>query len=132
MIRVLLADDDPRLLGAMERLLGREADIQIVGALHSADGAEATALAADPDVAVIDLSMPGANPLVIVRRMVDSGLKVRVVVFSGHADERSVRAAFDAGAWGYVDKLAELSEMVACIRRVASGDMAFPEWFDGA
>lgn len=56
MIRVLLADDDPRLLGAMERLLGRESDIQIVGALHSADGAEATVLAADPDVAVIDLS----------------------------------------------------------------------------
>jgi len=132
MIRVLLADDDPRLLGAMERLLGREPDIQVVGALPSADGAEATALAAQPDVAVIDLSMPGADPIAMVRRMADAGLKVRVVIFSGHADELSVRSAFDAGAWGYLDKLAELSEMVACIRRVAAGDMAFPDWFEGA
>lgn len=132
MIRVLLVDDDPRLLVALERLLSREADIQIVGALLNADAAEAVSLAQRPDVAIIDLSMPGADPLAVVRRMADAGLSVRVVVFSGHADERSVRSAMAAGAWGYIDKLADLTELVSCIRRVAAGDLVFPDWFDGA
>ena len=132
MIKVLLADDDPRLLGALERLLSREADIQIVGALLNADAAEAVSLAQRPDVALLDLTMPGADPLTVIRRMTDAGLSVRVVVFSGHADEISVRAALEAGAWGYIDNLAELTELVSCIRRVAAGDLVFPDWFDGA
>ncbi len=84
-----------------------------------------------PHVAVLDLSMPGADPLAEIKRL--SGLipDVRAIVYSGHADPDLIRAAFDAGAWGFLDKLAPPADMFMVVRRVAAGEAVFPPSLGG-
>lgn len=126
MIKVLFADDEPKLRQAWERLFTSQPDMELVGTLPNAEGLADAVVALKPDVAVLDLSMPGRDPLDEIRRMVVVSPHVRSIVYSGHADLDSIRAAFDAGAWGYLDKLAPPADMFKVVRRVAGGESVFP------
>ncbi len=129
MIKVVLVDDEPRLRRAWETLFASQADMALLAALPQADTLQQVIAEGAPDVIVVDLTMPGMDPLEAIRAVAASNPSVRSVVYSAHSDMASLRSAYDAGAWGYLDKLAAPSEMFSVIRRVAAGEAVFPADF---
>jgi two-component system response regulator DesR len=127
MIKVLFVDDEPRLRLAWEKLFASQPDMKLVAVLPRADTVEDAVGALLPDILVMDLNMPGVEPLSVVRSLAASRPEVRSIVYSAHSGPEPVRAAFDAGAWGYLDKLAMATEMFAVIRRVIAGEVVFPQ-----
>ena len=122
-IRLLLAEDHPVVRAGLERLLGNEADIELVGA--AADGAEAVELADGlrPDVVLMDLSMPVMDGIEATRRIVAAhDGAVSVLVLTSFAGREQVIEALDAGASGYLLKDAEPEELVRGIRAAARGE----------
>ena len=103
-VRVLIADDDPLFLDALEAILGIEAQIEIAGRAH--DGEEATRLAGElgPDVVLVDLSMPVVDGFEASRRIRADAPGAAVIVLTGSSNAEDVEKARDAGATGYVTK----------------------------
>lgn len=130
MIRVMLIDDEPRLLRAWKSLFGDRPGMLLVDARSRADGLVAAVEAAKPDIVVIDLTMPGEDPLVAIRDVAAAHPAVRAVAYTGQTDPMLIQEALNAGAWGYVDKLATPAEMFDAIERVAAGDVVFPRGFE--
>ena len=99
-----MADDDPLFLDALEAILGIEAQIEVVGRAH--DGDEATRLAAElePDVVLMDLSMPVVDGFEASRRIRAALPGTAVIVLTGSSYAEDVEKAYDAGATGYVTK----------------------------
>lgn len=126
LIRVLLVDDDPRILQAWRGAFAQRPEFVIVGERMEADDLEAALLGCSPDQVVIDLTMNGADPLEMVARLSESFPSVRFVVHSAHSDFETIQRAFDAGAWGYVDKLSAATSLFDVLRRVAEGEVVFP------
>jgi DNA-binding NarL/FixJ family response regulator len=123
MIRLLLAEDHPVVRAGLERLLAIEEDIDIVGS--AANGEEAVKLAAriQPDVVLMDLSMPVLDGIEATRRIVAAhDGAVRVVVLTSFSDRDEIMAAVDAGASGYLLKDAEPHELIAGVRAAARGE----------
>jgi DNA-binding NarL/FixJ family response regulator len=120
-ISVLLVDDHGVLRDGVRRLLESNADIKVIGAAD--DGREAVAKAAElrPDVVVMDISMPGLNGLEATRRIAERAPAAGVVVLSMHSSAELVRAAFAAGARGYLLKESAGDEVVKAVRAVAAG-----------
>ena len=130
MIRVLMVDDEPRLLQAWTQLLAGESEVKLVGTRSLADGLAAVVDELSPQVVVIDLTMPGSDPLDVVRQLSSSHPDVRAVAHSANNDPLLVQEAFDAGAWAFVDKVAAGTDLVDVIRRVARGEVVFPSGVD--
>ena len=103
-VRVLIADDDPLFMDALEAILGIESQIEIAG--RAQDGEEAMRLAAElsPDVVLMDLSMPVVDGFEASRRIRLESLATAVVVLTGSSYAEDVEKAYDAGASGYVTK----------------------------
>ncbi len=126
MMRVLLVDDEPRLCSAWERLFAMRTDMQLVGTLLQADGLQNAVATLTPDIVVIDLTMPGEDPLEAVRKVIAAHPEIKVIVFSGHSGVEHINAAFDAGAAGYMDKLTPPSKIFTLIQSIAAGETVFP------
>jgi DNA-binding NarL/FixJ family response regulator len=94
-------------------------------ALASADDFSAAAPEVDC-VALLDLSMPGRDPLAVLSELRDTCPLCRVIVYSGYSDRQTVQEALAAGAWGLVDKITPPPEILGAIRRVAGGEAVFP------
>lgn len=129
MIRVLFADDEPKIRSVWERLIDQQSDMCLVGTLESAEKLTETATELSPDIVVIDLTMPGPDPLDAVRSLTESSPQIKSVFYSAHSDDESVQAAFDVGAWGYIPKLASIAEICQALRQVADGEVTFPPDF---
>lgn len=119
-IRVLLADDDPAVLAALTDLLDGEPGMTVVAAAEDADSAIRLAITHRPDVALIDVKMPGHGPRAAreIRRVVPG---TRVVALSAHDDRASVASMLRAGALGYVTKGAPIDEILAGVERASRG-----------
>jgi DNA-binding NarL/FixJ family response regulator len=117
-IRVVLADDHRIVRDGLRALLGREADMDVVG--MASDGLEAVRLAGElqPDVLVTDVAMPGLNGLEAIRRIRIEHPSVRLLCLSMHDDSRMVLAVLNAGASGYVLKDSSSDELASAIRKV--------------
>lgn len=124
MIRVLLAEDQSLVLGAIAALLGMETDLEIVG--QARDGDQALVLAREqvPDVLVTDIEMPGQSGLEVARRVADAGLPTRTIIVTTFARPGYLRRAMEAGARGYLLKDAPAEQLADAIRRVAAGGKA--------
>ena len=124
-VRVLIADDHPVFRDGLASLLAPLPQIEVVGT--AADGLEAVALAArlEPDVAVMDIAMPGLDGIEATRRVVAAQPGTRVLVFTMGEDEATLLAAVRAGARGYLLKGAEQAEVVQAIASVHAGGVVF-------
>lgn len=122
MIRVLLAEDHPVVRAGIESLLAAADDVEVVGAVG--DGEEAVELAAElePDVVLIDLSMPRLDGIAATTRIVSTRPGARVVVLTAFADRERILGAIDAGALGYLLKDASPGELLDGIRAAARGE----------
>lgn len=119
-IRVLIADDQPLLRGALRMYLSAEPDIEVVA--EAEDGQEAVRLATElkPDVVVMDIRMPRMDGLTATRRVAAAGIKVMVIT-TFHLDEYVVEA-LRGGASGFLLKDATPDEVVRAVRVVAGGE----------
>lgn len=120
-IRVLLAEDQTMLRGALAALLELEHDIEVVA--QAADGREAQRLEREhhPDIVVTDIEMPHMTGLEFASHLKDSGSQARVIILTTFARPGYLRRALDAGARGYLLKDRPASELAEAIRRVHSG-----------
>ena len=119
-LRVLIADDHPVLLAGVRRIL-EDAGFEVVGEAHS--GPEVLPLAGrvDPDLAIIDLRMPGLDGLDCIDRLRRRYPRVKVVIFSMNGEPEQVQAAFQRGACGYVLKSIDPRGLVSAIRQAVDG-----------
>jgi two-component system, NarL family, response regulator NreC len=121
-IRVLVVDDHAVVRSGLRRVLDAEDDIETVAEAPSADRAIFEALEHKPDIVLMDVTMPDGSGVDALPVLLQSVPDTRVLMLSMHDDPAYVRAAFDAGASGYVLKEAADSEVVAAVRAVASGE----------
>jgi DNA-binding NarL/FixJ family response regulator len=121
LIRVLLADDHSIVRAGLRRLIEESGDITVVA--EAADGKEALVKAgeASPDVAVIDISMPGIDGLEVVTRLHALRPQLPILVLTMHEEEQYVIRALSAGAMGYVTKRSAPEELVRAVRKVHGG-----------
>jgi DNA-binding NarL/FixJ family response regulator len=121
-IRVLIVEDHALVRAGLEELLSGAEDIDVVGV--AGDGAEAIELAAaeEPDVVLMDLSMPVVDGIEATRRIRATQQEVRVVVLTSFSDQRRILEALDAGAIGYLLKDAEPDELFRGVRAAAAGE----------
>ncbi|GMA14797.1 response regulator transcription factor [Deinococcus metallilatus] len=124
MIRVLLAEDQALVLGALAALLSLEGDLDVVGT--AADGEAALKLACElrPDVLITDIEMPRLSGLDLAERLRESCPEVRVVIVTTFARAGYLRRALEVGARGYLLKDAPASDLAEAIRRVHAGGRA--------
>ncbi len=121
MIRVLLADDHSIVRAGLRRLVEDAGDMVVVA--EAADGREAIKKVEEsaPDVAVIDLSMPGMDGLEVVGRLLSHEPKLPVLILTMHEEEQYVVRAIEAGAMGYVTKRSAAEQLLEAIRKVRAG-----------
>ncbi len=120
-IRILLVDDHVVLRSALRLLIDREPDALVVGEATDSIEAMASAVSLKPDVAVIDLSIPGTGGIKLIEQMRIKVPGTRMAVLTTHDDPIYLRAALAAGALAYVVKTAADSELLEAIRAVAAG-----------
>jgi DNA-binding NarL/FixJ family response regulator len=120
-MKILLVDDHQMLREGLRATLAREADFAIVGEAGDGHAAIAAARALQPDVVVMDISMPGLNGLEATRHILAESPGIKVIGLSMHSDRRYVHAAFEAGASGYLLKNGASDELVVALRAVARG-----------
>ena len=120
---VLLADDHTLFRQGLRELLDREADIEVVA--EAKDGAEAVALASqlNPDVALLDISMPLLDGIEAGKRIAAQSPGTRILLLSAYDSADYVRRALHSGASGYLLKNVDRSMLAASIRLVAQGEM---------
>ncbi|MEV2268929.1 response regulator transcription factor [Nonomuraea africana] len=123
MIRVLLAEDQHVIRGALVALLGLEADLDVVAAVESGDQVVAAALAHRPDVAVLDIDMPGAIDGLDAAGELRARLPAcRTLMLTGYGKPGHLRRALDARVDGFMLKTVPPEELAAAIRKVAAGE----------
>jgi two-component system response regulator NreC len=120
-IRVFIADDHAVLRAGLRLLLGAEPDIEVVGEAASAAEALQGVRTLQPDVTLLDISMPEANGLQALQWIMSEAPGTRVVMLTMHDDESYLREALSAGAAGYTLKQAADTELLSAVRAVYAG-----------
>lgn len=119
-LRVMLVDDHA-LVRMGFRMLLAEAGIEVAAEAGTGEEACAAYARVQPDVVVLDLSMPGMGGLETVRRLVAQDAKARVLVLSAHEDTAHPRRALKAGALGWLGKRSAADALIAAVTAVAAG-----------
>jgi two-component system response regulator DesR len=120
-IRVLLAEDQSLVRGALTALLTLEGDIEVVAEVARGDEIVAAAEQVRPDVALLDIELPGADGLSVAAVLRDRLPDVRVIILTTFGRPGYLRRAMEAGAIGYVLKDAPASTLATAIRRATEG-----------
>ena len=126
-ISILLVDDHPVVRQGYRRVLENQSDFRVVAEADSAASAYSAFKQHAPHVVVLDISMPGASGLEAIRNIRLRDGRARILVFSMHTETVLVKAAFDAGASGYVTKSNEPAALIRAIRSVAQGERAMSD-----
>jgi two-component system, NarL family, response regulator DesR len=121
MIRVLLAEDQAMVRGALAALLSLEGDIEIVAEVARGDAVVPAALASHPDVALLDIEMPGGDGLGAAAALHDCMPTCRVVILTTFGRSGYLRRAMESGAVGFLLKDAPAANLAAALRRVVAG-----------
>lgn len=120
-IKILLADDHDLVRAGLRHIVEESGEVEVVA--EAADGAEAIrkALMNPPDVAVVDLSMPGMDGLEVVGQLKLHYPKLPILILTMHDEEQFVVRALEAGAMGYITKRAAPDQLVKAIRKLRAG-----------
>ena len=121
MIRVLIAEDQVMVREALAALLGLEPDIEVVAQVARGDEVIAAARAAEPDVALLDIEMPGGTGLEAARELRTAVPHARVLILTTFGRPGYLRRAMEHGAAGFLLKDAPGAELAAAIRRAVEG-----------
>lgn len=120
-IRIILADDHPIFRGGLIHSIEETGTFEVVGVGGSADEAVALAAKHKPDVALLDLSMPG-NGITAASRIADAGTASAIAMLTVSEDGADVTAAMQAGAAGYILKGVSASELRSILQKIAAGE----------
>ena len=122
-IRILIADDHGVIRAGLCALLAGFPDISVVG--EASDGGEAIAKAVElqPDIVLMDLSMPNIGGIEATRQLLQGETNIRVLILTVHEDESLLKEVVRAGASGYIVKRAAQEDLIHAIRVVARGDL---------
>ncbi len=121
MIRVLLAEDQAMVRGALAALLALEGDIEVLESCADGTAAWAALQRLRPEVLVADIEMPGLTGLELAARARDKALPCRIVILTTFARPGYLRRALDAGVAGYLLKDAPAQQLADAVRRVHAG-----------
>lgn len=121
MIRILLADDHALVRAGLRAILEGMQDVEVVA--EAADGREALRTIEErrPDIAILDITMPGLNGLEVAARVRSADLPTRCLLVSMHVDDEYIRRALEAGAAGYLLKDSDRHELEMAVLAVAQG-----------
>ncbi len=122
MIRVLVAEDQAMVRGALSALLGLESDITIVAEVARGDEVVTAALVAKPDVALLDIEMPGIDGLQAAADLRQQLPSCRVLILTTFGRSGYLRRAMESGAVGFLLKDAPATELAVAIRRAMAGE----------
>ncbi|WP_433178357.1 response regulator [Actinoallomurus sp. CA-150999] len=122
MIRVLLAEDQGMVRGALATLLNLEDDMEVVGEAADGDEALTVAVRTSPDVALLDIEMPGRNGIDTAAALRDALPGCRVIILTTFGRPGYLRSAMEAGASAFLVKDSPARELAAAIRRVLAGE----------
>ncbi|MFE1750149.1 response regulator [Streptomyces anandii] len=121
-IRVLLAEDQQMMRGALALLLGMEDDMEVVAQVPTGDAIVGAALTHRPDVALLDIELPGLSGLDAAARLREEAPGCRVLILTTFGRPGYLRRAMEAGAAGFLVKDGPVEELAAAIRRVLAGE----------
>ena len=121
MIKVLLADDHSIVRAGLRRIVEESGEMEVIA--EAADGKEAIQLVRKiaPDVAVIDISMPGLDGLEVISQLQVHSPQLPVIILTMHEEGQYVVRAIEAGAMGYITKQSAPEQLVKAIRKVHAG-----------
>ncbi|MEV0777582.1 response regulator [Streptomyces sp. NPDC050433] len=122
MIRVLLAEDQGMMRGALALLLGMERDMEVVAQVSTGDAIVSAALTTRPDVALLDIELPARSGLDAAADLRDEVPDCRVLILTTFGRPGYLRRAMDAGAAGFLVKDGPVEELAEAIRRVLAGE----------
>ena len=118
-IRLMIVDDDTMIRESWKALVATTNDIVTVSALPNANSFVEQVLETRPDVVLLDLHMPGKNPLRALSQAISARPETRAVVYTALPDATLRQLAVQAGAWSYADKLDDPGEVIEELRRGA-------------
>ncbi|WP_297299695.1 response regulator transcription factor [uncultured Methylovirgula sp.] len=119
-MRILIVDDHPVILSGCRAMLSPHSDIDVIDALDSTQAFD-TYVEMRPDVAVIDVNLPGMSGFALTRRILDFDPQARIIIFTMNDDPIFAARAIENGAKGYIGKCEDPARFVAAIRAVATG-----------
>ncbi|WP_051324006.1 response regulator [Candidatus Solirubrobacter pratensis] len=122
-VRVLVADDHPMLRLGIAREIEETTGLTLVGAVQDGHSALAMIRLHEPDVALLDLNMPGLGGLDVLKAIKEEALPTHVLILTGSAEDEWVVAALTAGASGYLLKTAPWEDLAQAVIRVARGEI---------
>jgi two-component system response regulator DesR len=122
MIRVMIAEDQAMVRGALAALLALEGDIEIVAQVSKGDEVAEAAKSAHPDVALLDIEMPGMDGLEAAAALRDQEPGCRVLILTTFGRPGYLRRAMESGVDGFLLKDAPSAELAAAIRRIVAGE----------
>jgi DNA-binding NarL/FixJ family response regulator len=120
-IRVMLVDDHTVVRAGMRMLINNQPDMEVVAEADNSQDALKCCLSSEPDVLVLDLSLPGGASLPVIEQLQSRAVHSHVLVLTMHDDPAYVRAALAAGATGYVVKKIREHDLLEAIRATARG-----------
>lgn len=126
-IRIYCVDDHAIVTRGLRAAVQVEPDLEWVGSQSSADSLVEAYDANKPDVILMDIDMPGADPFVELSDLSELREEARVLMLTSSARERDADAAISSGARGFVSKTADFDEIFEAVRKVARGGFAFDE-----
>ena len=121
MIKVLIADDHPVVRTGLAMILSKDPNIAVVGAVGNGRRVIDFLRSNPCDVLVLDITMPGMSGLEVIGQLRREKKEVRVLILSMHKEEMYALAAFKAGAAGYLTKECAPNELIAAVKKIASG-----------
>ncbi|MDO5493352.1 MAG: response regulator transcription factor [Nesterenkonia sp.] len=121
-IRLLLADDQDLVRGGLAALLSLESDLEVVAEVGRGDEVRDAVREHAPDVALLDIEMPGLDGIEVARELSSSGSPCRSLIVTTFGRPGYLRRAMDAGACGFVVKDTPAAQLAQMVRRVAAGE----------
>ncbi|NUN09094.1 MAG: response regulator transcription factor [Ignavibacteriaceae bacterium] len=120
-IKIFIADDHPIFREGLIKILEREKGYRICGVAANGDEALASIIKLKPDIAILDISMPGLSGIEIAKKLKEIESATHPVILTMYNDEEYLEAALENGVTGYLLKDSTLTEIIDCIRSVLNG-----------